>query len=52
MKDMTEYGNLFKSNLNNGLGLGGGIKNPSGIDVSKMNHEQYLAHRKQMGLKK
>jgi hypothetical protein len=53
MKDLPEqYGNLFKANVNGGLGLSGGIGGTAPKDIKNMTPEEYRARgRKQLGIK-
>lgn len=54
MKETPEkYGNLFKSNLKNGMGMNGNVPPGGTIDYTKLTPEQYRQFgRKQIGLSK
>lgn len=51
-EDTGKYGNLFKSNLDEGLGKSGGTKGGTEIDPKNMTPEQWKKHRKSLGLGK
>jgi hypothetical protein len=50
MKDREDFANLFKSNVTGGLGGSGNQGAGKDVDPSKMSPEQWMAHRKKMGL--